>query len=69
MPLHNQLKELRESKSINQTEMANICGVSRQTVSSIERGDYHPSVVLALKLAVYFETSVEAIFQYEEEKI
>ncbi len=68
MPLTNQVKEHRERFGINQTQLANICGVSRQTISSIERGDYHPSVVLALKLAQYFEVSVEVLFQYEEEQ-
>lgn len=42
-------------------------GVSRQTISSIERGDYSPSIVLALKIAKVCEASVEELFQYEEE--
>ena len=66
MPLYNDLKNLREDKKISQTELGKLCGVSRQTISSIERGDYHPSVVLALKLSEIFETSVETIFWDKE---
>lgn len=43
-------------------------GVSRQTISQIERGDYSPSVTLALKIAKVFGEPVEAIFEYEEDK-
>ncbi len=66
MPLYNKLKKFREELSISQTELGKICGVSRQTISSIERGDYHPSVVVALKISKYFNTQVEEIFEYEE---
>ena len=51
----------------NQHEMGQLVGVSRQTISQIERGDYSPSVTLALKIAKVFEVPVEAIFTYEEE--
>ena len=51
MPLFNQLKEYRSRLGINQTELGKLAGVSRQTISLIERGDYSPSVALALKLA------------------
>ncbi|WP_442899658.1 helix-turn-helix transcriptional regulator [Eubacterium sp.] len=43
-------------------------GVSRQTISLIERGDYSPSVTLALKIAKVFQVPVEAIFKYEEDE-
>lgn len=68
MPLYNRLKEYRAKIDINQYEMGKRVGVSRQTISQIERGDYSPSVTLALKIAKVFEVPVEAIFQYEEEK-
>ncbi|MFI3230267.1 MAG: helix-turn-helix transcriptional regulator [bacterium] len=68
MPLYNKLKIFREGSSISQTELGKICGVSRQTISSIERGDYHPSVVVAIRIAKYFNTTVEEIFKYEEEE-
>ena len=53
--------------NVNQHEMGQLGGVSRQTISQIERGDYSPSVTLALKIAKVFEVPVEAIFTYEEE--
>ncbi|MDD4371381.1 MAG: helix-turn-helix transcriptional regulator [Anaerostipes sp.] len=67
MPLHNRLKEYRARINVNQQEMGRMAGVSRQTISQIERGDYSPSVALALKIAKVFEVHVEDIFWYEEE--
>ena len=68
MPLLNRLKEYRSSKGINQTELGKLAGVSRQTISLIERGDCLPSVTLALKIARIFQVSVEDIFMYEEDE-
>lgn len=68
MPLLNRLKEYRSSKGINQAELGKLAGVSRQTISLIERGDYSPSVTLALKIARIFQVSVEDIFMYEEDE-
>lgn len=68
MPLLNRLKEYRSSKGINQTELGKLAGVSRQTISLIEKGDYSPSVTLALKIARIFQVSVEDIFMYEEDE-
>ena len=67
MPLLNRLKEYRSRLGVNQTEMGKLAGVSRQTISQIERGDYSPSVTLALKLAKICGVNVEDIFIYEEE--
>lgn len=67
MPLLNRLKECRSRLGVNQTEMGKLAGVSRQTISQIERGDYSPSVTLALKIAKICEVRVEDIFIYEEE--
>lgn len=67
MPLKNRLKEYRAKINVNQQEMGQLVNVSRQTISQIERGDYSPSVTLALKLAKVFQASVEDIFEYEEE--
>lgn len=67
MPLLNRLKEYRSRLGVNQTEMGKFAGVSRQTISQIERGDYSPSVTLALKIAKICEVRVEDIFIYEEE--
>lgn len=67
MPLENRLKEHRARLGINQSEMGKLAGVSRQTVSLIERGDYSPSVTLALKIAKICGVTVEDIFSYSEE--
>ena len=67
LTLLNRLKEYRSRLGVNQTEMGKLAGVSRQTISQIERGDYSPSVTLALKLAKICEVNVEDIFIYEEE--
>lgn len=67
MPLTNRLKEHRARENLSQGELGQLVGVSRQTISLIERGDYSPSVTLALKLARQFHVSVEDIFSYEEE--
>ena len=68
MPLLNRLKEYRSRLNMNQTELGKKAGVSRQTISLIERGDYSPSVTLALKLAMICEVQVEDIFRYEEDE-
>lgn len=68
MPLENKLKEYGARLGINQSELGKRSGVSRQTISLIERGDYSPSVTLALKLAHIFNVSVEDIFSYTEEQ-
>lgn len=67
MPLYNRLKEFRAKLEVNQQQMGALVGVSRQTISQIERGDYSPSVALALKIAKVCEASVEDIFNYEED--
>lgn len=68
MPLKNKLKEHRAVLGVNQQEMGKLAGVSRQTISQIERGDYSPSVTLALKLAKFCNVTVEDIFEYEEDE-
>ena len=62
MPLGNRLKELRAAKSLNQQQLGQLVGASRQTISLIERGDYNPSITLALRIAQVFETPVEEVF-------
>ena len=68
MPLVNHLKEQRARLAINQAQMGKFAGVSRQTISLIERGDYSPSVTLALKLAQICQVQVEDIFSYLEDE-
>lgn len=67
MPLYNHLKEYRVKINVNQFEMGQMVGVSRQTISLIERGDYSPSVTLAIKIAKVLGVTVEDIFSYEED--
>jgi DNA-binding helix-turn-helix protein len=68
MPLLNKLKEYRAQKGINQQELGRLVGVSRQTISLIERGDYNPSITLCLELGRLFGVSVEDLFIYEEDE-
>ncbi len=68
MPLNNKLKEYRAKLGVNQQEMGKLVQVSRQTISQIERGDYSPSVTLALKIAKVCKVRVEDIFIYQEDK-
>ncbi|MBT5439986.1 MAG: helix-turn-helix transcriptional regulator [Candidatus Marinimicrobia bacterium] len=66
--MKNNLKNLRQEKSISQDELASMLKVSRQTINSIETGKFDPSLTLAIKLTRYFEVSLEKIFIYEDEK-
>ena len=61
--VRNTVQELRTRAGITQEELAEAVGVSRQTIIAIEKGNYTPSVFLALKLARYFKTSVDKIFE------
>lgn len=67
MPLYNRLKEYRARLDINQQQLGALVGTSRQTISQIERGDYSPSVTLALKIARVCNARVEDIFSYRED--
>lgn len=67
MVLQNRLKIFRAMLNINQQEMGHLCGVSRQTISLIERGDYSPSVTLALTIARICDVTVEEIFYLQVE--
>ncbi len=68
MPLYNHLKEYRARLGVNQQQMGALVDTSRQTISQIERGDYSPSVTLALKIAKVCNASVEDIFEYREDE-
>lgn len=65
--MKNRLEELRSQRGIRQEELAAALEVSRQTISSLENGRYNPSILLAFKLARFFDSSIEDIFIYEEE--
>lgn len=65
--MKNRLEELRKQRGIRQEELAEKLDVSRQTVGSLENGRYNPSIILAIKIARFFNMSVEEIFIFEEE--
>lgn len=62
----NDVKERRAARGLSQGELAAALGVSRQTINSIEKGRYVPSLALALSLARYFETTVEEMFDEDD---
>lgn len=65
--MKNRLEEIRKQNGIKQEELAAALQVSRQTIGSLENGRYNPSILLAFKIARYFNMSIEDIFIYEEE--
>ena len=67
MSVNNRIKELRTEHQITQVQMAKDLKVTRQTIVAIENNHYNPSLELALKLARYFNTTVENMFTLEEE--
>jgi putative transcriptional regulator len=66
MAIENQVKKFRKQEDITQAELAEEVGVSRQTINAIETGKYDPSLELALKIADFFDKSVEELFKLEE---
>ena len=66
--MKNRIEEIRKEKGIRQEEFAKSMGVSRQTISSLENGRYNPSIMLAYKIAKYFEMTIEDVFVFEEEE-
>ena len=60
--MRNSVRELRSERGLSQGQLASAMGVSRQTINSIEQARYTPSLPLALALARFFETTVEAMF-------
>lgn len=70
--MNNRIEQLRAARNLKQQELADILDVSRQTVSSLENGRYNPSLILAFRIAQYFQLSIEDIFEWqdsEEEQI
>ncbi|WP_436964525.1 helix-turn-helix transcriptional regulator [Staphylococcus xylosus] len=64
--MRNRVKELRARDGYNQTQLAKKASVSRQTISLIERNDFMPSILTAVKIANIFDEPVENIFIIEE---
>ena len=65
--MKNRPEELRKQRGIRQEDLAEVLGVSRQTIGSLENGRYNPSILLAYKISRYFKCTIEDIFIYEEE--
>jgi len=68
-PLKSRLKELRAREGLNQTQLAKLANISRQTVSLIEREEYMPSLLIAVRIARIFKEPVENIFIFEEDEL
>ena len=64
--MKNRLEEIRKARGITQEELAAALSVSRQTIGSRENGRYNPSLILAFKIARYFDMRIEQIFIDEE---
>ena len=67
--MKNRIEEIRKERGIRQEDFAKQLGVSRQTISSLENGRYNPSILLAYKIAKYFEMTIEEVFIFEEEAL
>lgn len=65
--MENRIAALRKARRISQAELAEAVAVTRQTIISLESGRYNASLLLAHKIARYFETTIEEIFLFEEE--
>lgn len=65
--MKNNIKSMRSTHKFTQDELAERLDVSRQTIISLEKGRYNPSITLAFKLASVFNCKIEEIFIYEEE--
>lgn len=61
----NRLREMRNAKGLSQSELANMVGVSRQTISSIENGQFNPTAKLALILCIALDQKFEDMFYFE----
>ncbi|MEA5009166.1 helix-turn-helix transcriptional regulator [Clostridium tyrobutyricum] len=66
--MKNRLEEIRKKYGLSQEELAVNLEVSRQTIGSLENGRYNPSIILAFKIARYFNMSIEEIFIYEDDE-
>ncbi|MFJ8065419.1 helix-turn-helix transcriptional regulator [Psychrobacillus sp. NPDC096426] len=68
MRIHNRIIVLRAEKGLSQKEVADQLGVSRQTIISLEKNKYNPSLRLAFELALFFNVDLHEVFQYEHEE-
>ena len=66
--MKNHIKKFREERQITQEQLSEIVGVSRQTIISLEKFKYSASLQLARNLSVYFNTTIEVLFIFDEEE-
>jgi len=64
-PVHNRLPVLRAERNLSRQDLADAVGVHVQTIGYLERGEYNPTLALALRMAAYFDLPVEALFSLE----
>ncbi len=65
--MQNKIQELRKSRKVTQSELADAVNVTRQTIISLENGRYNASLLLAHKIARYFNMTIEDIFLFDDE--
>lgn len=65
--MNNRIEEYRKERNITQSSLAKAVGVSRQTIISLEKGRYNPSILLAHAIAKTFGVTIEDVFIFEEE--
>jgi putative transcriptional regulator len=66
--VENRIRELRETAGLTQEDLASRVGVSRQTIISLERGRYNPSINLAYRLSRVFDLTIEQVFDFKSER-
>ena len=66
--LKNRVQELRKQRRLSQSELADAVEVTRQTIFSLENGKYNASLMLAHKIARYFDLTIEEVFLFEEDE-
>lgn len=64
--VHNRIAVLRADRKVSRRQLADALGVHYQTVGYLERGEYSPSLVLALRIARFFDVPVESVFSLED---
>ncbi|MBR2781426.1 MAG: helix-turn-helix transcriptional regulator [Eubacteriaceae bacterium] len=64
--MDNRIEALRKGRGLTQQDLARHLGVSRQTIISLENGKYNPSILLAHSIAVFFDSTIEEVFIFEE---
>jgi len=66
--LQNRIQELRKARKVTQSELADSVNVTRQTIISLENGRYNASLILAHKIAQFFEVAIEDVFIFDLEE-